>query len=194
VTALLRAAEVALRLADECDATETTQGFIDATSLRLLASHARTTAVPRICVAALVTDSAGRLALVRTKRGWELPGGRMEIGERWRDALRRELREEIGVEVRLSDEQPLVFDGMPVNGAQYQSVILVARGLAEGDLQPAAGDAVHEARWFAWLDVPTGALSAIATADVVRRWLAEAWCAARGISSGPLRGARSSGT
>jgi len=53
-------------------------------------------------VGALVRSSAGRLLLVRTEkwRGlWGVPGGKVEWGERLEDALRREFREEVGLEL-----------------------------------------------------------------------------------------------
>jgi 8-oxo-dGTP pyrophosphatase MutT (NUDIX family) len=42
----------------------------------------------------------GRVLLGRNPRGeWELPGGRPEVGELFQDCLRREMREETGLEV-----------------------------------------------------------------------------------------------
>lgn len=60
----------------------------------------------RTIVVGLVWNRAGKLLLCRMHpdRGvfpgqWGVPGGGIEAGERMRDALRRELREEIGIEV-----------------------------------------------------------------------------------------------
>ena len=51
--------------------------------------------------AAVVRDEAGRVLLIRRGdgRGWSLPGGFMEPGERLADAVVREVREETGLEV-----------------------------------------------------------------------------------------------
>lgn len=50
---------------------------------------------------AVVRDEQGRLLLVRTPaRGWEFPGGQVEVGESLTQALEREVREESGLTVR----------------------------------------------------------------------------------------------
>jgi len=59
-----------------------------------------------IPVAIAILRTRGRVFLVRRARGkplpgrWEFPGGKVEVGEEPRVALRRELREELGIRVR----------------------------------------------------------------------------------------------
>jgi 8-oxo-dGTP diphosphatase len=57
----------------------------------------------RVSVDVLLRDEQGRVLLVdpRYKPDWDLPGGMAEANEPLHDTARRELREELGLEVRL---------------------------------------------------------------------------------------------
>ena len=56
-----------------------------------------------VSVAALVTNDDGKILLVNSPwRGWEYPGGLIEPGETFQEALHREIREEAGVEVEIT--------------------------------------------------------------------------------------------
>lgn len=62
-----------------------------------------------IDVAAGLIFREGRLLIAQRPPGthlaglWEFPGGKLESGESFEDCLRRELREELGVEVEVGD-------------------------------------------------------------------------------------------
>ncbi len=65
---------------------------------------------PLAVVAAVLRDAQGRVLLAQRLPGgprgglWEFPGGKVEPGEAPRDALARELVEELGIEVAVGDE------------------------------------------------------------------------------------------
>ena len=55
-----------------------------------------------VSVATLVMNDNGKILLVNSPwRGWEYPGGLIESGESFLKALRREVREETGVEIEV---------------------------------------------------------------------------------------------
>src|SRR5450755_966256 len=68
-----------------------------------------------VVVAAAVLLEEGRVLLTQRKAGthlagaWEFPGGKVESGEDPRDALRRELREEIGIEATVGEIVEVTF-------------------------------------------------------------------------------------
>ena|SRR5271167_4320537 len=72
-----------------------------------------------IVVAAAVVIEAGRVLLTQRKSGthlagaWEFPGGKVEAGEDPRDALRRELEEEVGVRVAVGEIVDVTFHAYP---------------------------------------------------------------------------------
>ena len=79
---------------------------------------------PKVAVIGFVTH-AGRLLLIRravrpAKGKWALPGGYMDAGEMPEDALRRELCEEVGLDIqieRLLNIYPMAGPG--VEGGTY---------------------------------------------------------------------------
>ena len=55
-----------------------------------------------VAASALIRNDLGEIALVKTeRRGWELPGGQIELGESLPVGLQREIFEECGIEVEL---------------------------------------------------------------------------------------------
>jgi 8-oxo-dGTP diphosphatase len=103
----------------------------------------------QITVAAAVVFRAGRVLLTQRKSGshlagaWEFPGGKVELEEDPRDAVARELREELGVEIEVGDILDVTFHRYP-----EKSVLLLfyEAKLAEGSPEPRALD-VADLRW-----------------------------------------------
>jgi 8-oxo-dGTP diphosphatase len=69
----------------------------------------------QIVVACAILDADGRVLVTQRPEGkamaglWEFPGGKMEDGERPEEALIRELKEELGIEVQEACLAPLTF-------------------------------------------------------------------------------------
>jgi 8-oxo-dGTP diphosphatase len=82
-------------------------------------------------VAALIVKDGKLLVCQRTRHQtmplkWEFPGGKIEEGEQPRDALRRELEEELGIVATIGDELSRIQHQYP-NGGMVELRFYVVR-------------------------------------------------------------------
>ena len=82
-------------------------------------------------VAGLILQNEKLLVCQRTRHQtmplkWEFPGGKIEEGEQPRDALRRELEEELGILATIGDEVARIQHEYP-NGAMVELRFFVVR-------------------------------------------------------------------
>lgn len=105
---------------------------------------------PRPATCAVVVDG-DQVMLVRRavepRRGcWDLPGGFLERGEHPVEGLRREMREETGLEIEILEPLGFFLDTYPEPGETTLNFYAIAR-VVGGRPQP--GSDVAEIRWFA---------------------------------------------
>jgi 8-oxo-dGTP diphosphatase len=129
---------------------------------------------PVLGAAALVIHD-GRVLLIRRGQApdageWSVPGGGVELGEAIEDALRREVREETGLEIAVGDFLE-IYERVErdADGAvRFHFVVLDYRcHLIGGALR--AGDDAADAAW-----VDPADLDRYAVADSIRRVIARA--------------------
>ena len=57
-----------------------------------------------VAAAGIVVNGNGEILLVKNnRRGWEFPGGQVEVGENLIDAVKREIMEEAGIEIEVGE-------------------------------------------------------------------------------------------
>ncbi len=70
--------------------------------------------------AVLINERRQALILKLPTGMWQLPGGRLNVGEKWDDGLRREIREETGItDVEILSIMMLdnwIYEGVPMYG------------------------------------------------------------------------------
>ncbi len=111
-------------------------------------------------VGAVLVDEQGKLFLARrgplakNERGlWEFPGGAVEYGETLAEALRREMREEYGIEVAVGELLDVVDHILPEEGQHWVSPTYLCAVLS-GEPQILEPSKCGEIGWFAPDEVP----------------------------------------
>ena len=117
-------------------------------------------AVIQVVGGAVVDNLARPTALLAARRSapealaglWDFPGGKVEPGEEAAAALVRELREELGVEVRLGEELPSgILHGWPLN--ERASMRVWFAEVTDGEPLPLEDH--DELRWVSLADPAT---------------------------------------
>ncbi len=107
----------------------------------------------RVVAAIMIKD--GRILICqRTKHQsmplkWEFPGGKIETGEQPRDALRRELEEELGINAEIGDEVSRIVHTYP-NGGTVELRFYAVRGFS-GALE---NRIFRDIQWVIPVDLP----------------------------------------
>ena len=131
---------------------------------------------PFVAVGAIVVKD-GRVLLARRGKQpgygrWSVPGGAVDLGEGLKPAAQREIREECGIEVDLTEVIEVVERVVrdEAGRIQYHYVIVdyLARWVS-GELAPSSE--VLEARWVAPEDFPAYEMTR-GTTEVIHRMLA----------------------
>jgi 8-oxo-dGTP diphosphatase len=105
-------------------------------------------------VAALIVKDSKLLVCQRTRHQtmplkWEFPGGKIEEGEQPRDALRRELDEELGILATVGDELARIQHEYP-NGGMVELRFYVVREF-KGEIE---NRIFRDIQWAAPEDLP----------------------------------------
>lgn len=104
-----------------------------------------------LVVACALVDSDNRVLVTQRPEGkqlaglWEFPGGKLEAGERPEAALIRELREELGIEVKEACLAPLSFASHAYESFHLLMPLYICRRW-EGLVQPREGQAMQWVR------------------------------------------------
>lgn len=106
-----------------------------------------------VTAGALIFNSEGKVLLLkhrfRAGSGWGIPGGFLEAGEQPEAAMRRELREEIGLEVVHVE----IFTSRSFR--KPRQVEILFRCHADADVKPLTIE-VERAEWFSVHELPAG--------------------------------------
>ena len=106
-----------------------------------------------VTAAGVITDDQGRVLLLkhvfRPGSGWGLPGGFLQTAEQPLAALRRELNEEVGLQI----DAPALFCVRMFKRPQQLEIVFVAR--AAGNPKPQSME-ISKAGWFAIGALPEG--------------------------------------
>ena len=110
-------------------------------------------------VAVALVDADGRVLIAERPKGkklaglWEFPGGKLEPDERPEEALIRELREELGIEVKAACLAPLTFASHSYEDFHLLMPLFICRRW-EGFVQPLEGQTLKWVKPKALRDYP----------------------------------------
>lgn len=86
---------------------------------------------------------------------WTMPGGKLHFGESFEEGARREVLEETGLHISLSDLKVISLTNDMVPDAHFVTVGLLYSGLIEGEPQVTEPDEITQWKWFDMHNLPS---------------------------------------
>ncbi|HPD81990.1 MAG TPA: NUDIX hydrolase [Candidatus Pacearchaeota archaeon] len=107
-----------------------------------------------IGIPVIIMNSQGEILLGKRSKNvltypdtWGLPGGLLEYGEKIEDAAKREVKEELGIEINIIKRSKNIYENIPNKECKFHSIDVPFYGkLVNGTLKPK--DETKEVKWF----------------------------------------------
>ncbi len=106
-------------------------------------------------VGALIFNDKDEILLIRRKEDrrretWAMPGGKVDEGETFRQALEREIKEELGVNIELAE--PIIHNPEFIEGRLFDTVCYLTR--IKGEPENLVPDETEKIEWFSFDNLP----------------------------------------
>lgn len=105
-------------------------------------------------IGAIIVDDIGNVLLIRrgkkakNERGkWEFPGGAVEFGDTMATTIKKEIREELGVEIELGDSLPAIDHILPEENQHWVTSCIIAK-ITKGKPKIMEPETCEKIDWF----------------------------------------------
>lgn len=111
------------------------------------------------CGALIINDKEEVLLLKRTEKTrnqagcWAKPGGGVEFGEKAEDAIKREVKEELGIDIELTKFLGFTNDIMEAEKQHWIALNFMAK-IIGGEVQNLEPEKHEEIKWFSLNNLP----------------------------------------
>lgn len=123
-------------------------------------------------VGAAIIDKQGRILIAKrgkkakNERGkWEIPGGSVEFGETFENAIRREIKEELGIEIKIIELLGIFDHIIPEENQHWVSPTFICK-IVKGKPKILEPEKCDEIGWFNLKEVKKIPLSIITKHDI----------------------------
>lgn len=114
--------------------------------------------IPRVGVGAVILDDHHRVLLVLRKKPpeagcWSLPGGKVEFMETIEDAVVREMKEELGIKIKIERLLCVTNHIVESEAVHWVAPTFIAK-IVDGEVKNLEPHALQKVEWFPIEEIP----------------------------------------